>query len=52
MVDLTLEEIEQVSGGVAPLIPVAIAFGKGFVAGVGVAAAVHVAVEAFELLTS
>jgi lactobin A/cerein 7B family class IIb bacteriocin len=41
--ELTGHEIESVSGGVLPIVAaVAIGVGKGFIGGVGVAAAVHV----------
>lgn len=52
MIELSQEETVHVSGGVVPLIPIAIALGKGFVWGAGVAAAAHVAIEAYDLLTS
>lgn len=50
--EFTHEQTAEVSGGLLTLIPIAVAFGKGFVGGVGAAAAVHVAMEAYELLTS
>lgn len=52
MIELASNEVAHVSGGIVPLVPIAIAFGKGFIGGVGAAAAAHVAIEAYELLTS
>ncbi|MFD2237663.1 class IIb bacteriocin, lactobin A/cerein 7B family [Aureimonas populi] len=48
---LTDEEIDLVSGGIAPL-ALAVAFGKGFAGGVGAAAAVHTAGRFVRLLAS
>jgi lactobin A/cerein 7B family class IIb bacteriocin len=51
--ELTTSEIESVSGGALPLIAaVAIGVGKGFVGGVGVAAAVHVGANFVRRLNS
>jgi hypothetical protein len=50
--ELTEHEIEGVSGGALPLIAVAVAVGKGFVGGVGVAAAVHTGVNFVRRLAS
>lgn len=51
VVELESEEIALVSGGVLPLIPIAVAFGKGAIWGVGAAATVHVGMELYDLLT-
>jgi len=52
MIELTPDQTMEVSGGVVPLIPIAVAFGKGVIWGVGAAGAAHVIIQAYELLTS
>lgn len=52
MIELTVEEIDSVSGGLVPLIPIAVALGKGIIWGVGAAATVHVGIQLYDLLTS
>lgn len=48
--DLNMDEIDAVSGGILPLIPIAIAFGKGFAVGGAIAGGVLTVADAFGIV--
>lgn len=48
--ELSLSEVDAVDGGILPLIPIAIAFGKGFAAGGAIAAGVLTVADAVGLV--
>lgn len=50
MRELDAAQMEQIGGGLLPLIPLAIAFGKGFAVGAGVAGGVLVVADAIGLV--
>ena len=49
--ELSAQEIDQVSGGVLPLIPIIVAFGKGLVAGGAAAGLTAAALDALDIGT-
>lgn len=50
MVEVKSEEVAHVSDGVLPLIPIAVAFGKGAAWGVRAAATAHVGLQLYDLM--
>jgi len=49
--ELTAEEVAEVDGGIFPFLVIGVALGKGFVAGVGIGAAVEVGFLAYDLFS-